>query len=152
MEIKSNQSGNVNNERIDFTRANREAIRQNLPAETKSSPAQDGTTSKRIKNAREEAVARETHYRRMSNMRDHFRASEAAHEKRAQMRASDTDSIDVSRSAQELAETTLTPRATDVDSADRAKRVSELKAQFEKGTLNVESLVAETAYRMLGGE
>lgn len=155
MEIRNNSVSGGGAERIDLTRANRDAIRKTVLPETKASglPRELHTeeTRKRISNHREAM------HERIGGARERFEAKEifrqrVQHAREVVAARGAQDSVEVSSQAQELADTAMTQRSSEVDSAARAKRVSELKSQYEGGKLDVENLVAETAYRMLGGE
>jgi hypothetical protein len=158
MEIRNNSSTGGASERIDLTRANRDALSKTLATDVK--PKKQGlpdelrtdATRVRVKNYREGM------HERISNARDRFEARDAfrARVKNAReglaARNAATDSVELSGPAQELADTAITARPSSVDSSTRAQRISELKTQHEAGKLDVQGLVAEAAYRMLGGE
>ena len=158
MEIRNNSVSGGGAERIDLTRTNRDAIRKTTVPEPKAPGLplkyQTDETRKRIHNHRE---GMEKLQHRIEGARGRVEANQAFHQRvkhaREVVAARGTaDSLEVSSQAQELVETTLTPRPSEVDGATRAKRVSDLKSQYESGKLDVENLVAEAAYRMLGGE
>lgn len=167
MEIRNNSVSGGAQERIDLTRANRDAIRKTIVPEPKSPglPRELHTdeTRKRVHNHRENLAmhervqgARERHDR-VQGARDRIEAKQifqerAKHAREVLAARGAQDSVEVSPEAQQLADTAVTARPADVDSAVRAQRVSDLKSQYEGGKLDVENLVAETAYRMLGGE
>jgi anti-sigma28 factor (negative regulator of flagellin synthesis) len=130
MEIRNNASGSNGSERIDFTRSIRETIRERNPipppATKPPPPADVPVDPKRIKNARAIfSVAKRVH-----EARERYQETQA------------TDTLSVS------------PEAADMvnSKADRTRRVEELKAQHESGRLDVNSMVAEAAYRMLSSD
>jgi anti-sigma28 factor (negative regulator of flagellin synthesis) len=92
---------------------------------------------KRIHGARERAA--ESVHKRIKSARESYADSH-----------SDADSVTLSTGAQKLSDTRIEPRPADSD--ERAQRVGELKQQVQDGKLDVNALVAETAYRMLSGE
>lgn len=92
----------------------------------------------RIKNARATYQRELSEQKRVREARDRFEATQAG------------DKMTVSPQAQELADTAIRPAASEI--VDRAARVAELKSQFESGRLNVDGLIAETAYRMLSSD
>ena len=139
------------------------------------------TSGKRLPRAREEVAKAESVHKRIANARDRFESVktrvanardrfESDHERvqdarvrfesvhkriqgaRARNGLDTPDQVTLSSNAQELADTAITPSLKDVDVAMRTKHVHELKAQYGSGQLDVESLVAESAYRMLSGE
>jgi len=153
MEIRNNSVSGGGAERIDLTRANRDAIRKTVAPEPQAPglPRELHTdeTRKRISNHRDAM------HDRIGGARERYEAKEifrqrVKHAREVVAARGNTDSIEVSSQARELAD--VAPAPSDVDSSARAKRVSELKSQYESGKLDVEHLVAETAYRMLGGE
>lgn len=161
MEIRNNSVGSNGPDQIDLTKANRESIRERAPSPPdvpKQKTASDEFTPvnpKRIKNARADFIRDASVLKRVADARDryasvHKRVADARD--RFAKQAATPDLISFSNSAQELSETAIAPRPNDVNVASRAQRVSDLKAQYQGGQLDVESLVAETAYRMLGGE
>ncbi len=160
MEIRNNGVGKSGSDQIDLTRTNRDALRERVnapptnprPATADSaaaSPSDVGThrdrlaqaesLHKRIHGARER-FAKSVH-KRIAGARERFAAEQVK-----------KDEVSVSSRAQELADTTIAQRPQDVDAAARTQRVNDLRSQHEQGKLDVESMVAEAAYRMLGGK
>jgi hypothetical protein len=128
MEIRNNSSTGGASERIDLTRANRDALSKTLATDVK--PKKQGlpdelrtdATRVRVKNYREGM------HERISNARDRFEARDAfrARVKNAReglaARNAATDSVELSGPAQELADTAITARPSSVDSSTRAQR------------------------------
>ncbi|MEO6708491.1 MAG: hypothetical protein ABI054_11785 [Planctomycetota bacterium] len=159
MEIRNNSAADGGAKRIDITKANRDAIREKNPSPPKidaDSDDNDGNRAKRVKDARArfeaasqqkevaQARAEFSHDKRVKAARTEFQVHERVAEARGRL-------------ATKVAEDTLTlssssPVQSSEVASGREKRVSELKAQYDSGRLDVESLVAETAYRMLSGE
>ncbi len=161
MEIRNNSVGNSGSDQIDLTRTNRDALRERVsaPPTNPRAPAADGasvTSATHLGVARDRQAQAKSLHKRIHGARERFAASvhkriEGARERFAAGQVK-TDEVSVSSSAQELAETAIAPRPQDVDAAVRTQRVSDLKLQHEQGKLDVDSMVAEAAYRMLGGE
>jgi anti-sigma28 factor (negative regulator of flagellin synthesis) len=179
MEIRNDSSSDGAAKRIDITKTNREAIRRlnPSPASPDKLAADDSASNnakriadaraeasvhKRVKDARAEAsvLKRVADARAEASVLKRVKGAraEASVEKRVQAARKDfanpapEDQVTLSSSAKELSDTQISPRASDADTAARTKRVEELKAQYQGGQLDVGSLVAEAAYRMLGGE
>lgn len=161
MEIRNNGVGNSGPEQIDLTRTNRDVLRERV----KSAPvnprttAADGAAAKNSTHlgvARDRQAQAESLHKRIHGARERFAASvhkriEGARDRFAAEQVK-TDEVSVSSSAQELSETTIAQRPQDVDAAARTQHVNDLKLQHEQGKLDVDGMVAEAAYRMLGGE
>lgn len=144
MEIRNNNTPNAGPSKIDLTKVNRDSIHERIPSppvQPPQTPTGDSELpgSKRIKRAREEFAAAQSVHKRI----------EAARKRHA---AGQPDQLSVSSGAQVLADTAIRAGSTQSDAATRATQVSELKAMYSAGTLDVSSLVAESAYRMLSGE
>ncbi len=160
MEIRNNSTGADGTARIDFTQANCESIRARNPLPPTPEPIKGtpsgGTPGKRIADARDIAAAAASVHKRISTARDASAAAASVHKRIEGARSrvdtgASKDTVTVSTNAQSLADAVVTLPASDATDSARAQRVSELKAQFRGGHLDVGSLVAETAYRMLGG-
>ncbi|HTF89348.1 MAG TPA: hypothetical protein VK843_13130 [Planctomycetota bacterium] len=158
MEIRNNSAADGGAKRIDITKANREAIRDKNPSPPKVDvdALNDGNRAKRVKDARarfaaaahqkEVAQARGefSHDKRVKSARNEFHVEKRVAEARArlQLKSNSEDTLTLSSSPAQSSEV----------ASGREKRVIELKAQYGSGKLDVESLVAETAFRMLSGE
>ena len=109
----------------------------------------EASENKRVHAARVEAAAGKRVHAARAEESEGNRVQDA----RARFKvAAPEDQVTLSTGAQELADTTVATHPAEVNDTARAQRVSELKARHDSGKLDLESLVAETAYRMLGGE
>ena len=160
MEIRNNGVGNGGSDQIDLTRTNRDVLRERVKAAPVNprTTAADGVGAKQshLGVARDRQAQAESLHKRIHGARERFAASvhkriEGARDRYAADQVK-TDEVSVSTGAQELSETTIAQRPQDVDAAARTQRVNDLKLQHEQGKLDVDGMVAEAAYRMLGGE
>ena len=156
MEIRVDSTGSSGSNRIDITKANRDAIREQNPSPPKPEPVKplslgDGNASKRIATARDRFDEARSVHVRIEGARDRFDAAVSVHKRiegaRTRTDGTPEDQVSLSMNSQALADTG--PRV--IDEKARALRVTDLKSQYKSGQLDVGSLVAQTAYRMLGG-
>ena len=151
MQIRNDSAGDGSS-RIDITRANRDAIRQRNPTPPEpEKPVNHNPLQPLGEGVRADFIAKSLH-KRIHGARE--RAAESVHKRIKTARdadgKSDADSVTLSTSGQQLSDTRIEPAPVGIDA--RAQRVDQLKQQVQNGQLDVDGLVAETAYRMLGGQ
>ncbi|HUR27268.1 MAG TPA: flagellar biosynthesis anti-sigma factor FlgM [Planctomycetota bacterium] len=168
MEIRNDKASGVGSNRIDLTKANREAIREQNPSPPEPQTVQDAASNdaKRVAAARDRFEAQSEvnkHVlKRVHDARAQFSVEKRVREARAEYSVAKRvqlarkefsahapeDKLTLSSGAKQL--TDAVPSIQ--DASVRAQRVSELKELHQNGQLDVQSLVAEAAFRMLSAE